>query len=410
MDVTATVDVKNASFKGISLHVKHDKNLNHSNKDIDFDKTKFNVSETLISFDEIKKIENDLFKSEFSEYNEKQKASGHKSRMKKDVHQYVMDKSQSFDKTVVATFANKQIQDKLLEGKSEEEKNRILELESKALADYAKNFNERNVNIQIAKYITNVDESTPHVHAQIIGAGDRSEKGKLSISFSNMIKRAYRENNNGNTVTDSRQALSWWRKKEDQALVDSFNKFLSPELGIDFNLYRTGEHIADFDSYKRIKEVNEHDKALEYIDEIKYYDPNHVVDKPLLVPIIEKSDEEIEKELYKDNFYTMFPSIVHMKNIPLDPKENKVLKENINNRKELRKELEDLAQKENDIPKFNHHKNKKTEKSSKTNFEERAYIINDNGKVTFKDQIKKNDDGDLLFKEEKKSLYQQIQA
>lgn len=34
--------------------------------------------------------------------------------------------------------------------------------------------------MKITKFVTNVDESTPHVHAQLIGAGDTSKKkGKL---------------------------------------------------------------------------------------------------------------------------------------------------------------------------------------------------------------------------------------
>ncbi|WP_156656541.1 hypothetical protein [Fructilactobacillus florum] len=63
-------------------------------------------------------------------FNQKQQASGHKARMKSNVHQYVLDKSQSFDKTIVATFANKQVQDQLLDGKTDDEKKRILKLES----------------------------------------------------------------------------------------------------------------------------------------------------------------------------------------------------------------------------------------------------------------------------------------
>ncbi|WP_252895528.1 hypothetical protein [Fructilactobacillus florum] len=142
-----------------------------------------------------------------------------------------------------------------------------------------------------------------------------AKKGKVSISFSNMIKRAYREQNNGHKISDSREALSWWRKQEDQALVDSFNQYLAPELDLDFNLYRTGEHIADFDSYKLIREVNEKDKALEYAEEIKYYDPNHVIDKDLYDTIIEKNDIQIEQENYQNEYQSLSFSV-----IDLDPK------------------------------------------------------------------------------------------
>lgn len=248
--ITATVNVSNKSYSGFKRHVKHDPNLRHSNKDIDSDRTKFNQSEILISNEELHKIQLYRYQKQFEKYNFSQQKSGHKSRMFKDVSEYLKskEKTNSFDKSMIATFGNMDNQSRLLAQVDSEDKSEFFNLQSSALSNYARSFNQRNKYLKIAQYTTNVDESTPHVHMQLITLG-RTKKGKPSMSFNAALKSEYMYKT-GKEITDTRKALSWFRESEDNALVNSMND----KIDLNYELTRTNEHVEDFDGYKQLKE------------------------------------------------------------------------------------------------------------------------------------------------------------
>lgn len=310
MKITATLNISNKSYSGIKNHVTHDKKIKHSNKNIDYEKTQFNIVDNNFSDEEIQKIKEQRYQKSFEKYNAAQYKSRHKSNMYKDVSDFIKskEKKHSFDKTAVATFGNKQDQDELLSGKTEEQKNAILSKESKGLADYTKEFNQRNKYLKIASYATNVDESTPHVHMQILSLG-KTPKGKPSMSLNNALLAEYKYQT-GEDIKDTRKALSWFREQEDNSLV----KHVSRSLGNSYSLNRTHEHIADFDGYKKIKSslderqeqtykqektinIQKHkmvDSKRRVVDFIKEKEPNHRM---------KKGEEYVSDEVSKETGY-----------------------------------------------------------------------------------------------------------
>ncbi|MCK8607797.1 hypothetical protein [Apilactobacillus ozensis] len=230
--------------------MQHDPKLNHSNKDIDYTRTKFNQSGILIDKFKIKQIEINRYNEQFEKYNYSQMKSGHRSRMYKDIDEYIKAKAKnsSIDKSMVATFGNFENQQRLLSQFSKDEKDHVLQLQSDGLADYAEHFNERNKYLKIAQYTTNVDESTPHIHMQLITLG-RTKKGKPSMSFNAALKNEYNDKT-GKEIKDTRKALSWFREREDNILVNHINQ----KLDLNYELTRTNEHVENFDGYKKIKQ------------------------------------------------------------------------------------------------------------------------------------------------------------
>lgn len=249
MKITSTLNIKNQSFSGIKKHVQHDKNLNHSNANIDYSKSFLNDHDVILNEQDLQNLKEERYQKQFEKYNAAQKKSRHTSNMFDSVDEFVKSKEKkfSFDKSAVATFGNKENQDNLLSGKTDTEKEAILKKQSIGLAEYAKSFNQRNKYLKVGQYTTNVDEFTPHVHMQLIPLG-KTAKGKPSMSLNTALKAEY-QYQTGNSIKDTRKALSWFRENEDNALVDH----VSRSLGLNYDLNRTHEHVEDFDSYKKIK-------------------------------------------------------------------------------------------------------------------------------------------------------------
>lgn len=253
MDITATNDFKNQSYSGIKKHVQHDPKLNHSNDDIKPEFTKYNRSEILLDYHMMDDIKMDMFLDDCLEYNEKQIKSRHKSNFKNNLDEYIQMKTRkkNWDKCLVSTFGNKKDQDELLNGLNDDEIAYVLKKQSHALSEFARDFNRRNKYLKIERYTTNVDESTPHLHAQVIPLG-RTKKGKASLSLNSALSAEYKYKT-GHELKDSRQILSWFRNSEDNILTSFMSKEFKHDLNEDYQLKRTGEHVDNFDSYKKIK-------------------------------------------------------------------------------------------------------------------------------------------------------------
>lgn len=261
--VTATFDIKNSSFKGVKKHVEHDASLNHENKDIIPSRTKYNITEDLISNADFNSTMENRYHDKFIKYNRGRKKSGHTSAMYKNVDDYIKARfnrktNHSLDKTAVVTFGNKQNQDSIFgyidavsHGKVKKNNiHMVLSNQSKNLANYARGFNNRNKYLKIKRFTTNLDESTPHVHIQLIPLGVTSS-GNPSISINNAIKCEYHYET-GRNISNSRNAMKWFREKEDNSLVDTFDRTYAH-----YHLIRTNKHIGDFGTYKKVKQEAE---------------------------------------------------------------------------------------------------------------------------------------------------------
>lgn len=166
---------KGYSWKPIKKHAEHDPDINHSNKNIEFENTKYNIQGQLLDYDE-------LMNSRYSDYVKEHDAKMVKSRHQKDVYGSVDNylsamKNQPYV-TMVATFGDMELKKELLTRLDEYAFHKG---SSMALDDYVRGFNERNSELKITDYVTNVDEKgAPHVHAQVVPMG-RTKKENLRL-------------------------------------------------------------------------------------------------------------------------------------------------------------------------------------------------------------------------------------
>lgn len=104
MTVSNNLQSKDTGYSGIEKHAEHDPNVNHSNKNIDVDRTQFNRYENSIAR---KKALEDWQEEKFSEYVEKhdeeQRAKGHPERQYGSVKAFIKRKKKV---TGVLTFGS----------------------------------------------------------------------------------------------------------------------------------------------------------------------------------------------------------------------------------------------------------------------------------------------------------------
>lgn len=111
--VTTNLQSKNAKgYAGIQRHTEHDPNINHSNKDINFDETRFNVyNEGLKARKAVADWNNDKFSDFVCEHDEHQRSTGHKGRCYNNVQGYLKDRKKA---TGVLTIGNMEVQTQLI--------------------------------------------------------------------------------------------------------------------------------------------------------------------------------------------------------------------------------------------------------------------------------------------------------
>lgn len=290
ISMTVTNEVQNKSFSGISFHTKHEKydrngnEINHSNKDIDFNRTKFNktianekihllngtefvrfekkILNNLISGKDenelagFKSIEQRLIKETIN-YNVKRIKAGHREEVKHSVTDYVNGRKGVFQKRGIMTLGNKdnwfQIfsnYEKAFKNKDPEAVNKYFNRFNQIFKDYTETFNKNfGENMKITKAVTNLDEATPHLHYELTMMSIKN--GKTSFSLNENIKQARERLTGKPAPKDSRANLKWFREKTDNMMIDAWNR----NSTIALQLIRTGEHTAkDQKIYKDIKE------------------------------------------------------------------------------------------------------------------------------------------------------------
>ncbi|MHA8263694.1 hypothetical protein ACYATO_08410 [Lactobacillaceae bacterium Melli_B3] len=292
LNATGTINIsKNYNWGAIKKHAEHDPNINHSNKDIEFENTKYNSQGQLLNYDE-------LMTARYSDYVKEHDEKMIKSRHKKDVYGTVDNylskmKNQPY-MTMVATFGDMKLKDKVYSITNS--KDSVLKDYNDALVDYISGFNERNSELKITEYVTNVDEKgAPHIHAQIVPMG-RTKKGNPSTSLTSALNIQY-------GTKDSREALRMFRAQEDQEVINSFNRFFGyPESNEKaFSLIRTGKKGG-----RPMPEYQENQKKIaEQYKEIKnksieiYRLDNSIKSKKKIKSAF---DKEIEKGIYESYF------------------------------------------------------------------------------------------------------------
>lgn len=112
--VTTDLQAKNAKgYTGVQKHTEHDPNIKHSNQDINFDETQFNVyNEGLEARNAVKKWNDDKFNDFVSKHDEHQRSMGHPERCYGSVQGYLKNRRKV---TGVLTIGNMNVQAQLIE-------------------------------------------------------------------------------------------------------------------------------------------------------------------------------------------------------------------------------------------------------------------------------------------------------
>lgn len=285
LQTTVTTDVRGASYAGVRKHVEHDPNINHSNPDIDLSRTQYNKKEVMYDKDDLAELLEIHYGEFVQSHDEKQTR---KSRKYGSVKNYLNQSKGTFDNTAVMTLGNFDITKKYLKdlkerGLSEDE---IYSTLSEGLIDYARGFNSRNSCIVMAEATTNVDESTPHLHAQLIPLG-HTVKGRPSKNFNDALLEQYSDKLKGRytlnkeRVKSNRFVLKIWRQQEDTALFESMDKAVMNKLASKgvlkngeqhyFEMYRKNVHGGlSHEDYKALEKTK--DELKQYKDELEQYD------------------------------------------------------------------------------------------------------------------------------------------
>lgn len=220
---------------GKMKHAEHDIHVKHSNKNIDFSRSKYNqIWHSGKTTDDVLK---ETYQPYFDEYNK----HARKGRKVTNINDYFKSKKGYVgnDFTMVLNIGTKEEWAKLKELKPELHES-MMRTASHYLADYAEHFNARHENFEVINYATNVDESSPHIHMQVVKKGF-TKGGKPSPSLNVALKAETGESSN-------QKALSKFNQNECKVLQDDF------------------EHVREmFDDYHVFSQAltNEHEKHME---------------------------------------------------------------------------------------------------------------------------------------------------
>ena len=325
--ITVTNEIQNKPFSGVKFHVQHKKydrtghEINHSNKDIDFNRTKFNKTIVNEKFDFLESKKSDIIpefifsklagnKSAETEltkikkikpadltkigklkpierqlleetilYDCKRIKSGHSSEIKKSIYEYVKGRKGILQKRGVITLGNKDnwlryfsnYEKDFKKSSTPEEVNRTFQGINQVFKTYTEDFNKTfGKNMLITKAVTNLDEATPHMHYELTMISKKN--GKTSFSLNENVKQARERLTGKPAPKDSRENLKWFREKTDNMMINACNR--SSVIANQFQLKRTGQHTAK--SQKVYKEIQEQKKRAT-CEIIRDYEPEAII-------------------------------------------------------------------------------------------------------------------------------------
>lgn len=302
--ITVTNEVQNKPFSGVEFHVQHKKydrtghEINHANKEIDFERQKFNQTivnekihllngkefveyekKILTNFFSGKKDENKItgFKpieqrliDETINYNLKRIKAGHREEVKHSVTDYVNGRKGIFQKRGIMTLGNQDDwlstfsnYEKAFKNKDPEAVNEYFNRFNQIFKDYTEAFNQTfGENMKITKAVTNLDEATPHLHYELTMMSRKN--GKTSFSLNENVKQARERITGKPAPKDSRANLKWFREKTDNMMIDAVNRTIyavNRNNTVAYQLKRTGEHTAK--NQKIYKDIKEQKKDIE---------------------------------------------------------------------------------------------------------------------------------------------------
>lgn len=316
MKCTVTIDLhsdKNG-YSGIIKHNEHDPEINHSNKDINFEESQFNLYKT--STDKLNKWNEEKFGEFVKVHDKKQRKSGHADRQYGSVKNYLKSKNKA---TMILTVGNMEIQTKLMkrfcnpdsfhvEKLSDGTEHGVFNLKTKSDIDEAKKFYDCfNKALVIAtshgvewtkngkktklsdylyrgRYAVHNDElGMSHIHCEL-GTFGMTRKGKRPTNSLNQALTSLYKAVNGKQVS-GREATKWYRQNVDKFAL----KCLERELHKTYNVPEK-EQILEFDRKSK------HDDVVvgRSMEQVKA-DKKRIADNKKQLADIKQQQEEVSK-------------------------------------------------------------------------------------------------------------------
>lgn len=316
MKCTVTIDLhsdKNG-YSGIIKHNEHDPEINHSNKDINFEESQFNLYKT--SIDKLNKWNEEKFGEFVKVHDKKQRKSGHADRQYGSVKNYLKSKNKA---TMILTVGNMEIQTKLMkrfcnpdsfhvEKLSDGTEHGVFNLKTKSDIDEAKKFYNCFNNALVkatshrvewtkngkktklsdylyrGRYAVHNDElGMSHIHCEL-GTFGMTRKGKRPTNSLNQALTSLYKAVNGKQVS-GREATKWYRTSVDKFAL----RCLERELHKTYNVPEK-EQILEFDRKSK------HDDVVvgRSMEQVKA-DKKRIADNKKQLADIKQQQEEVSK-------------------------------------------------------------------------------------------------------------------
>lgn len=210
-NVTCNIDTK-GNGDGKMKHAEHDPNVNHSNKNIDFNQRKNNV--IWHSGKTVDDVLHETYDAYFDDYN-KRLGPTHQDRKVTNINEYFRSKKgyTGNDFTMVLKFGTKE-EWQQLKSMNSDLYDAALACCNKAMVKYAAKFNDTHKTLEMINCATNVDETSPHIHMQIVKKGF-TKGGRPTPSLDTCLAEATGKKR-------GKKAMAAFNERESKVLQDLF--------------------------------------------------------------------------------------------------------------------------------------------------------------------------------------------
>lgn len=316
MKCTVTIDLhadKNG-YSGIIKHNEHDPEINHSNKDINFEERQFNLYNSNPT--KLNNWNEEKFSDFVSSHDEKQRKSGHADRQYGSVKKYLKTKNKA---TMILTIGNMEIQTELMkkfcspnsyhvEKLSDGTEHGVFNLKTKSDVEEAKKFyacfnnalvkatshrvewtkNGKKTKLSDylyrGRYAVHNDElGMSHIHCEL-GTFGMTRKGKRPTNSLNQALTSLYKAVNGKQVS-GREATKWYRTNVDKFAL----RCLERELHKTYKVPEK-EHILEFDRKSKHADVIT-GRSMEQLK----VDKSRIADNKKQLDEIKQQQEEVTK-------------------------------------------------------------------------------------------------------------------
>lgn len=255
---------RHAKWSSLTTHMKHEKELNHSNKFLEGERSKqlrkYNKHIELINY-------KDFIYKEFEGYivDHDKKALNHGRELYFSPENYLKKRKDNSQFWFMEKFSNFDTYHQLVDdAQGILKQDQIYSIMSHAMERYSRGFNKRNKCFKAFDTDIHVDEKgAPHVHMKVMPfIKPKKKNGKPSISFNMAFRKQY-----GSTYI--RYTIKKFREQEDNAMIQAVNDQLEKEA----------PEFAKTHHYTLIRKTEQFENIVTGIDHDKYVKAQETIDK-----------------------------------------------------------------------------------------------------------------------------------